>query len=268
MCTVCQRDRRVNVRLKIISWNIAGGHRVGSDKHFDYLPEEPAYFADHLAELEPDIICLQETHTNARRSLAEDLAQRIGFPFVFDTPASPSHVDQSYQLGNAIISRLRLEKTQSVQYPYPETEEPLRFKSGRLAAVHHKKLQLARVGQIWMANTQLLPLPIFSHSYDHGAGLVLAQQINSIYAKLPRPLIFAGDFNYKTPLVRYPSLSDMQEALPDKITRPWVSEDDNRPDHIFTSTEFTVVDGGVIQTETDHFLCWTELEYRREHESH
>ena len=118
-------------QLKIASWNIAGAHAIKSLNQFDYQREDINYFAEQLRAIDADIICLQETHLNMDRSVAKEMAALLGYSYVYDIDVSPSHIDENYRLGNAIISRLPLKHKKDVFYPFPEFE--LRFPNGSLA---------------------------------------------------------------------------------------------------------------------------------------
>lgn len=49
---------------------------------------------------------------------------------------------------------------------------------------------------------------------------------------------------------------DLHEALRNESTKPH----GGYPDHILYSSEWRVVSAGVVPTQSDHYLCWAELE--------
>src|SRR4051812_18003766 len=95
-------------QIKIASWNIAGAHTYTSTEHLNYDAEDITYFAEQLKLVNPDLIFFQETHLNADRSIAKDIAQLLGYEHVYEVDVSPSHVDSNFRLGNAIISKTPL----------------------------------------------------------------------------------------------------------------------------------------------------------------
>lgn len=246
--------------LKIISWNIAGGHTIKSLDMFDYEKENLTYFVDVIREYDSDVICLQETHSNASRSIAKEIANQLGYEFVYEQAASPSHIDPSFELGQAIISKVPLEDVRTIVYPYPMF--PLRFSDGRDAARHDKILQIAHWKNITIANTQLLPLRIFSEEYDTENGMQLAKEIDEVLVSyLDAPLVFCGDFNFNKPTDAFPRMYEefsLSNALPRGITRPDKSAK-LAPDHILFSSELRAVNAKVAETKTDHFLCFAEF---------
>ncbi len=71
-------------RLKVLTWNIGGAHTVNSSAVFDYDKENLSYFVEAIKAVNPDVICIQESHTNDSDVLANRLAQELGLAYVFD----------------------------------------------------------------------------------------------------------------------------------------------------------------------------------------
>lgn len=248
--------------MKIISWNIAGAHTIASLEHFDYDQEDLLYFVDEIRKIDPDIICLQESHTaiSEEKSNALELANALGFEYVLNSPSSPSHINSAFKLGIAILSKEPFLETEMVTFPNPD--EPLFWKDGRPAATHEKNIQVATYKNFSIANNQMLPVTLFGLSYEEGVGARLAKGINEIVEnKLRNPIIWCGDFNHDRPLDIYAHMSTLGlvDALPDVATRPSLDELKKRSDHIFYSPEFNLIDSGVVHTNTDHFLCFAEF---------
>lgn len=252
------------MKLRIVSWNVAGCHTMASMDHFDYLPEDIEYFADHLQKIEPDIICLQESHTSIDGSSgnAEKLARRIGFPYLFNSSCSVSHVDKDYKLGNSIISKIKFNDEHIAFFPNPEGD--LFWSDGRLALTHEKGVQVVSFDLFNVANSQMLPARLFGFNYDDGGrGSKLAEGINEVMKKeVEKPVIWCGDFNFSDPLKVYSHLINlgMKDALPEVNTLPSKDVTKKKSDFIFYSPEFKLIDSGVIETNTDHYLCWAEFD--------
>jgi len=224
----------------------------------DYEGEDLEYFAGQLKAHNPDIVCLQESHTNSERSIAAELAALLGYGYVYNQPMSPSHVDAAFQLGTAILSKWPLEPSGTFNVPYPSF--PLFFSDGRPAIVHEKGVQTFKLGDIMIANMQLLPIALFGAQYDDGAdGTALARSIElSLLEYLRTPLIFAGDFNFDTPQTVYANLYktlSLHEALPSELTRPNKEGMKKTPDHLLYSDGLTLVDSKVVPVHADHYLC-------------
>jgi endonuclease/exonuclease/phosphatase family metal-dependent hydrolase len=246
------------MKLKIASWNIAGGRRIQSNDQFDYEKQENLpYFVNEIKQLDPDIVCLQETHTNDQRSMANDMAQMLNMPFVFNSPASPSHVNADYQLSNAIVSKFVFTGSSETFYPNPWFDAHL---NGKKIVQHAKNLQIVTINGLHIANTQLSPLRIFGYEYDSGLGRELAIKMEQILLRLKAPLLFAGDFNFNFPQTIYPTLFQnlqLSEAFPDTVTRP---DGKSKYDHIYYTNEFKLIEAKVVPTMSDHYLCYAAFE--------
>ena len=252
----------MNETIRIASWNIAGARRMQSLKQFDYSGVDIEYFVNCLKEIDADIICLQESHTNDEQSVAQDIAALLGgMPFVYNVAVSPSHIDNAFSLGNAILSKTELTHIRDIQYPYPDFD--LFFKDGRPAAVHQKMIQIYKYNNAMIANTQMLPLGIFGKSYASGDGARLAAAIEQLLLdNLTSPLIFCGDMNFDAPHTIYPNLYkqlELNEALPDTLTRPNKTMAKQTPDHIVISSNLAVIQADVVEVEADHYLCYADI---------
>jgi len=255
------------VNIKIASWNIAGGHSISSLQQFDYSPEDLDYFIEQLRSINADIVCLQESHTSedGSNSNAHAIAAALGYPHLLNSPSSPSHIEEGYKLSTAILSKVPFLEKRAVLYPYPSA--PLFWRDGRAAVGRHEKnLQVVRTENFSIANNQMLPIHLFSLSYDDkGEGGKLAHRINeTMAASVASPVLWCGDFNFENPLSIYPHLNTLHltEALPDKDTRPSVGGAKRRTDHIFYSPEFRLIASDVMTVNADHYLCWAEFELK------
>lgn len=246
--------------LKIISWNIAGGRPSKSDNLFDYETENLDYFVQAIAPLKPDILCLQETHTNPQRSLAQQLAKLLHMPYVFNSPASPSHIDPHYQLGTAILSQHPFETTACIPLPNPLFD--LFWPDGRKAGTHARNLQIVQIQGIYIANLHLLPIHYFGYTYTEGLGLDFARQIEKIMLNLQLPLLLVGDFNQNEPQKAFPDLlAKLTEALPpNQETCPDFNGKKLIHDHIYFSSDFRLLSSHILQTHSDHYLCFAHFE--------
>jgi len=246
--------------LKIATWNIGGAHTINSNSMFDYDKENLSYFADILRPLDLDVICLQESHTKEGSIVSKRLAEMLGLPFVFDSPRSPSHIDESYQLADAIISRYPIEDTQHILLPQPPFE--LFFQDGKKAKLFQTYVQTARIQGVSFANTHLQPLHLFGYSWSEGKGQKLAFDTETTFLdNLGKPpLIFAGDFNAPKLKGDFPRLMKTFHLKPALDEQP-TDVKGNKMDYILYSPEFTIKQSEIIKTKkSDHSLGWTELE--------
>ncbi len=251
------------MNIKVVSWNIAGGHKIASLKNFDYQEEDIEYFSDQIKKFIPDIVCLQEVHTNPDKSNAEDLENLLGIKLLINSENSPSHIEDSFKLGNSVLSNLIPLNIEEAFLPDPEGD--LFWSDGRKAVTHRKNLQYLEFEKFNLANNQMLPVSLFGFKYDdaEGRGKILTKEINEVMAKVVnKPIIWCGDFNYINPTNIYKHIQTLglRDALPDNSTRPTLDGEKKKPDHILYSTEFKLIVSDIIQTETDHYLCYAQFE--------
>src|SRR5437868_6099139 len=122
------------MEITIVTWNIAGAVPLKSNKEFnyekeDYLSEDVDYFVEELKKINPDLVCLQESHTKEDRSIGREIGDKLGFDTVRDMENSPSHIDPGYKLGNSIVSKIPVTELNQVIFHYPDF--PLMFPDGR-----------------------------------------------------------------------------------------------------------------------------------------
>jgi endonuclease/exonuclease/phosphatase family metal-dependent hydrolase len=247
--------------VRVVTWNINGGFGLSSVNPRVYVQAENInYFLEHLSQLNADILCLQEVHTNSRRSQTNLIAESLGYSYTFETTASPSHIDPNYQLANAILSKQPFKSTKAVQLPKPSfLLKPPFLPNGQRAEIHDKYLQVVEFETFTLANVHTLPLHVLNATYDSEEGKKFAEEVEKVFLEhLKTPLIFCGDFNRKNITGLYPKLFDefdLLDALPNKSSVP---NSDARIDYVLVSSNLQVSDAGIESTLSDHFPCWLE----------
>jgi endonuclease/exonuclease/phosphatase family metal-dependent hydrolase len=231
-----------------------------SAARFDYSADETlGYFADQINALQLDVVCLQESHTNAHDSLAKRLATQTAMAYFAETPGCPSHIDPGYRLTTAVISRLPFTTEKSLLLPHPTFA--LQFAhNGKVVQPYDRYAQIIQFNGFTVATMHTEPLQAFGLSYAAEPGKTLSRQIDTLLcSSLANPLLFAADFNMYSLAETLPSLLgklSLQEALPAGPT----SVRGTHPDHILYSPEWQLSSSGIVHTQSDHFLCWAEFE--------
>ena len=245
--------------MRVVTWNIAAGRTIRSAKQFDYQegPNLP-YFLSYLATLDPDILCLQESHGNEHYSMAREIAQALRMPYVHEKRASPSHIDRDYMLCNAILSKKPFTDPQEVFLPHPPFQLYL---GGKPVPPFDRYLISVEFPGFRAATMHVEPLSILGHSYGKGDGLQFGHMIDEVLVKTLRvPFIFTADLYEEHPEIPFPKFMKkfaMQDALPaGQFTTPV----DDGPDHIMCTPEWRVLDSKIIKTQTDHYLCVADIE--------
>lgn len=95
--------------LVTLQWNIGGARIRGvanpADQPSSYSEEGLHYIIDYIKKLGPDIITLQETHSNADYNQTELIATELAYPFYINDTYADSHLDNRYKLGQGVISK-------------------------------------------------------------------------------------------------------------------------------------------------------------------
>jgi endonuclease/exonuclease/phosphatase family metal-dependent hydrolase len=249
--------------MKVMTWNINGGYGLKAMSPNEYLEAENLpYFIAQIESHVPDIVCLQEVHLNTSRSQAHEIAAELGYPYVFETAASQSHIDSTYKLANAILSRHAFSQSQAVRLPLPDFQLRLPLlANGERASVHHKYLQRVTYSRLTVANIHLLPLHILGSSYESQQGKRFAREIEKVLLEhLKVPLVLCGDFNAQGLKRLYPRLFQrlsLIDTLPPEPSLPG----DKRVDYILISEgDVRLKESKIIKTLSDHFLCVSLLE--------
>ena len=152
-------------------------------------------------------------------------------------------------------------------YKYPQPDFDLFFRNGSSAIKHCKAVQIVGYKSTYIANTHPLPLIVFGHDYQEGAGKKLGEQIQTILLQhLEPPLVLCGDFGmpnkHEYALEKLTNQLKLQNALPLRPTYHKKSEVTglNAPDRIYiTADRLQRGKSDIVNTETDHYLCWADI---------
>jgi len=252
------------MKIKIVSWNIAGGRKIASLKQFDYNEQNLNYFIKELKVTNSNIVCLQESESSKNYSQPELLANELKMENIFSVPSHPSHINSNL-MGNAIISSSRfLEKT---KYKLPQLDWQPKWPDGRPVRKFDRYVLSAQVDNFVVTTVQLEPLGLWGSNYYQGQGVDYAKNVDKVLFSLSnKPMILCGDFSgdfldddVGKVLTASFKKYNFVDALPNKITRP-IKNGGSKCDHIYYSPEFKYINGEVVKTDTDHYLCWAEFE--------
>lgn len=252
--------------MKIVSWNIAGGHtfRGRVEDASSYEKEDLDYFIDQLTVLEPEIISLQEAHTptdQTHSSQAQTIAQNLGYEFVNHPYSDRSHIKQGQRLSLATISKFPIEKSYFHLLPNPnlKTVRPngdvwVSLDVGFLVTeVDYRGLKV-NVG-----NCHMVPYHYFGRDFLEFEDIRNA--ISGFLISLSeRPTLVAGDFNYNNLRELLPTIFEngrYQESFEGIETAPGRGQQD----HILYSKDWTLGNYEVRKLDADHYLCASEFNF-------
>nr|WP_280248974.1 alpha/beta fold hydrolase [Nocardia abscessus] len=258
--------------LRVVTWNIAGGRRSQSSAAFDYI-SDPQYFVDVLSPndgIDGDVVFVQESEVGPDGSNTRQLADTLGYQYIYETVMCPSHMDTTKAISIAVLSKLPIEAAVDILLPATGLELTLGGRVLEQDEQFDRYAQAVRIAGIWFVNLHPTPLGFFGRSYeehDDVEGAAHAREIEQLLRSLADgarslangPVVFLGDFNTDDPRSVYQALIStlgLRVALdPATETVPWGSA----PDQVMASPELRKTRGDVVITETDHYPVVVDL---------
>lgn len=112
--------------IKTIQWNIGGGKvRKTDDDPEDFLAFRNDALDSIIATLKiynPDIVTIQECHTDNNRKQAEVIAKGLGLEYFVNDIYDKSHLEEGQGLSQAIISRFPIQNKKFSFFTNPKFE--------------------------------------------------------------------------------------------------------------------------------------------------
>lgn len=225
-------------RLRVLTYNIHHGEAM--DGKFDY-----ERLAKLIADLNPDVVALQEVDRGTRRASRVDqpalLEELTGMTAVF----GPALVYQDGEYGEALLSRWPLDQVRTYHLPFEPHQEPRTALAARIKPDNG-------LPEFVLVGTHL----------DHTSEETRLEQTRRINRVLPAeggpPIILAGDLNSR------PGSPPMNELLTDR----WIDAiaPESRIDYVLLRTgdpwkvsEVNIIDEQII---SDHLPVLVILEWR------
>lgn len=254
------------MRIKTVQWNIGGGciREVGSDAAVaeSYSEDGLGHIVAILKQLTPDIVTLQEVHSDEAEDQAEEVAREVGYPYVVHDSYDMSHVRSGKKLGQAILSRFPISRHQFTFFHNPQYK--LQRENGEVWTSHNKGvtsclLEVQGVG-LFTQTLHLFPFRKFGVDLHDPAASRVIDDISSKIATSAPVALLQGDFNINESELRhlFPKVftKTMQEVVQETPTTPR----GRRYAHILFRGLQLVESKVITDVLTDHFLVYSEFE--------
>lgn len=210
--------------LKTTTWNI-GGAKVR--KGIEYNGSGIEYIVGWLKDNQPDIVALQEVQSNEFMNQAQDIAQKAGYPYVVYDEVSPSHLEEGYNLGNAIISKYPIIAHSVGVFHNPGKRVVHRNQEWVTHDKHFLRVTIDLEGaEMDVITTHLVPFEVFGIALNSSDAQKifhqLSEQVKDSNLNVSR-LLLLGDFNINQSTIKqYMSTLDdtIQEVPVDEPTIP------------------------------------------------
>ena len=176
--TGCAGQQARPTQLTVLTYNIH--HAEGTDKKLDL-----ERIANVIRALEPDLVALQEVDVRTKRTGGVDQAAELARLTKMEHAYGPTMDFQGGEYGNAVLSRLPIRLSSTVQLPHQEggRREP----RAALAATIRREPPDGR--DIVFISTH------FDHTGEPSDRLAQAKAVNAQLGSSPALSILAGDFN-------------------------------------------------------------------------
>lgn len=254
------------MNIRALQWNIGGGLMRSPDSDptnpLSYTLDGLEQIIEKIREYNPDIITLQETHTDSTRSQARVMAEVLGFSFVAEDVYDKSHLQEGQGLGQAILSKYPIKDHTFVKFHNPnmKTTSP----SGQLWVSHNKGVTSCKlmVGSTYIDIKTCHSFPYRRYKVEPLSiemKLLREDMAKKLKPELPLFLL-QSDLNYNESSVRelLPALfyNGVQEVVLDTPTTPKGRKYDHvlykGIDHVQTSVDASVLN--------DHFPVISDFE--------
>ncbi len=215
--------------IKSLQWNVGGfrirDHKADPTSPDSYTKEDIDYFIDKITYFNADLITLQETHTNKTKNLVKVIAEKSGYKYYFNDVYDDSHLDSSFKLGQAIISKYPLDNHQFMYFHNPKYEAVW---NGNKVISHNKGLSRCSVKinsiNLSISTLHAVPFrPFDVNPLSDKAKDVRIDMQRKILSSLSEHSLIQGDFNInEKSLVEFldNSLHGLNEAIQDRPTTP------------------------------------------------
>lgn len=260
--------------MKIVAaqWNVQGCEvlKEGVDPKLgsSYEGDNPQYFADILKEYKPDIVTLQEIHSNEARDQATEIAEVLGLEHVrTDAYEKPSFMDKSYGLGQSIISRFAFndssyDRIGYERFEFPSPHNPREVWKSRQNGITRVVVEVN--GQkLTIATTHLIPFGWLNLDpwAREGPAAQVRSNLQGAIGNFSTPWLMQGDMNVHTDrfsrfLGKVADRKNFDEVEQTTATNPY----GRMLDHVVVNGPKIVSNKVDTTVRADHYLLVTELE--------
>lgn len=244
--------------LRLATWNIGGG--IIGESHQRGAVPSLEYYASVLEKNQPDVLCLQEAHDyrGYADGQSQDLANRLGYPYVASFPISESHMVDNATLSLGILSRFPLEELACKRFPTPHLTAV--GPHGQPWSLHDKGYITGSIDlggrTIGLVNGHCFPLHRFGASPLEPRFVAMWEMVSKdlLTVNSTGPAVAAFDLNHEP-------LGDLLGGVlgPGKFMNAF----ENTPttprgaqrDYILYNHLTTLLTTTVVATESDHSYC-------------
>lgn len=256
-----------------MQWNIGGGkiREKGDSAHnsSSYRIDGLQAIIAVLKNINPDIVTLQEAHSNSNQNQIAVIAQALGLPYFVSDTYAESHITVGRQLGQGIMSRFPIRNHCFQLFHNPNYETV--WEDGRRATSHDKGVTSCVVdyGGIHLAIKTMHLIPFKRFKVDP-LSETAAHVIADVQTKLEsnnEHLLVQGDFNLNLTCLRDTLPEFIDEKTQEIPQQTPTRANGRRLDHVVYRGLKLLETRTVVDVLTDHFPITSMFELQHDGKS-
>jgi len=182
--------------MRVATWNIGGGFIESKQKH-EYDFENINYFTEELKSINPDVVCLQESHISEKNNQSKIIADGLGFKHLVTYPIANSHLKDGEKISISIISKFPIISSKFNMLSNPNLQFVWRDKK---AYSHDKGFAEAVINykgiHVKILSGHMVPFRRFARSFLDNEFEEIRKQIEKIILHEKIPKIICADMNF------------------------------------------------------------------------
>lgn len=196
------------MKLTTLQWNIGGGKIRTADSdptnESSYTKEDLPYIADVIKKYSPDIVTLQESHTDDKTSQAEQLSRLTDLQYWVNNAYDHSHLTDGQELSQSVLSKFPISNHEFSFFVNPKYE--VVRENGEKWISHDKGVTSCVVelpqGSVEVRTSHMIPFRKFNVDPNTDEVANVRADIQSKLVIRSSHLLVQGDFNYDDPSLR------------------------------------------------------------------
>lgn len=253
-------------KIKTIQWNIGGGKAKATESTTHLISE---YNVDYLEQIisflkreNPDVITLQEVHSNDKSNQVKTIAEALGYQYYVCDFSADSHIEEGQRLGQAIISKFQLSGHEYRQFFNPKFQ--VVWEDGTTATTHDKGITKTSFKinntPVVIKTLHAIPFRRFKIDIDSLAAAPIISDMQEHILDSNDLVIVLGDFNINGPSI----LDVMPELLRQGFMEVSIDEPTTPKGYTIDRALYKglkCIKTRVVSTvKTDHYPVVTEFE--------
>ncbi len=247
--------------MRVATWNIGGGF-ISKAKESKFTLEEIEYFINELKKINPDIVCFQEIHISTKNDQPKRIAKELNFNFVKTEVIADSHLKEKENLAISIISKYTIISSKFNKLPNPKLQA---IWNGKKVISHDKGFLEVKIKYkdtpIRVLSGHMVPFDKFERDFLENDFKKIREEIQKIIIQRKIPTIICADMNFEDINALIPKIFKLRFS---SILENYPTEPKGKMyDKLIISKEWTYSNSKIIKGKADHYLCFADVELRK-----